>query len=92
MDLHIFRPSEFENHIFSVGLSVCVCVCYQDNSKTNFSRIFKIGILHLYHIQMLLETFYKDRKKNCVQEHTNYNTECMDSLWTEFHVCESSYI
>ena len=51
------------------GLSVCVCVylcvkvCYQHNSKTNYSRNIKFGILHLYHIQMLLESFQKDRTK-----------------------------
>ena len=51
---------ESENHIFSKW---SVCICYQHNSKTNYSRIFKFGILHLYHVQMLLETFHKDRTK-----------------------------
>ena len=69
MDLHVLRSPESENNIFSVW-SVCMCVdvgvcaSYQRNSKTNYSRIFKFGILHFYHIQMLLETLYKDRTKS----------------------------
>ena len=35
MDLHVFMSSETENHIFG-GWSVCIC--YQRNTKTNFSR------------------------------------------------------
>ena len=54
MNLHVMRSPESENRIFNV--------CYQHNSKTNFSRNIKFGILHLY-IQMLLETFYNDRRK-----------------------------
>ena len=52
MDLHVLRSPESENHIFSdwsVCKCVCVCVCYKPNSKTNHSRNFKVGILHLYH-------------------------------------------
>ena len=44
-------------------VSVCVCVCYQRNTRTNCSRNMKFSILQLCHIQMLLETFYKDRTK-----------------------------
>ena len=64
MDLHDMRSPESVNHIFSVW-SVCVCVCpcvcdgCQHNSKTNNRRNTKLGILHLYHTQMLLETFIK---------------------------------
>ena len=60
MDLHVLRSPESENHIFSVW-SVCLCdsmcLCYQHNSKTNFSRNIKFGILHLYHVRMILEGF-----------------------------------
>ena len=78
MDLHVLRSPESENHIFSKW-SVCICVggeCvffYQHNSKTKCSRIFKFGILHLYHIQMLLETFHKDQTKTlCMGAHYFY--------------------
>ena len=62
MNLHVMRSPQSKNHIFSVS-SVCMCVCYQHNSKTNCSRSIKFGILNLYHVQMLLETFCKDRTK-----------------------------
>ena len=69
MELHVLRSPESENHIFSVWC-VCMCVCYQHNSETNNSRIFKFGILYLYHWQMLLETLYKDRTKTlCAGAH-----------------------
>ena len=61
------NPILFTSSLFlGVGLCVCVClcvflcVCYQHNSRTNFNRILKFGILHLYDMQMLLKTFYKD--------------------------------
>ena len=75
MVFHVMRTPEFENHIFSVW-SVCVCVCpcvcdgCQHNSKTNNRKNTKLGILHLYHTQMLLETFNKNRTKLCVQGHS----------------------
>ena len=47
----------------SVCACVCAYVCYQHNSKTNCSKNIKFTILHLYHIQMLHEIFYKDRTK-----------------------------
>ena len=31
-----------------VSVYVCLCACYQHNSKTNYSRNIKFGILHLY--------------------------------------------
>ena len=75
MDLYFMRSLQSENHIFSVwSFSLCVCVCYQHNSKTNNSRIIKFGILHLYHIYMLPKTLYKDRTKNlCTGAHTHTN-------------------
>ena len=77
MDLHGLRSPESKNRIFSkwsVCMCICVCVCvracYKHNSKTNFSRIFKFCILHLYHTQMVLETFHKDRTKTlCTGTH-----------------------
>ena len=92
MDLHVLRCPVSENHIFSV-LSACpsVCVCYQHNSKTNYSRIFKLGILHLCHRQMLLETFYKDRTKTlCTGAHKRILMH--KGLWTKFLISEFSYI
>ena len=72
MGLQVFGSPESKNHIFIVW-NVCMCVCvsvclrvcvsYKHKSKTNYSRIFKFGILHLYHRQMLHETFYSDRRK-----------------------------
>ena len=81
IDLHVLRSPKSESHIFSkwsvckcvclgVCVCVCLCVCYQYNSKTNYSRNIKFGIQHLYHIQMLLETFYNDRTKTlCTGAH-----------------------
>ena len=64
MELHVLRYPESEKHIFSVwSVCVCLCVCYQHNSKTNYSRKIKFGILHLHHVQMLLETFCEYRTK-----------------------------
>ena len=61
MDLHVMRSPESENHIFSVW-SVCMCVCVSVISITqNFSRDVKLNRIHLYHVKILLETFYKDR-------------------------------
>ena len=74
MDLHIMRSPETVNYIFSVW-SVCMyvslCVPYQYNSKTNYIRNIKFGILYLYHISTLFETFfYKDRTKTlCTGAH-----------------------
>ena len=71
MDLHVLRSPESENHIFSVWSEyVCVCVCDEHNSETNCSRNIKFGILHLYHIQILLKTFHIDRTKTlCTRAH-----------------------
>ena len=103
MDLHVLRSPESEKHIFSVWsvcmcvclcvcvcvcLSVCLCVCYQHNSKTNYSRNIKFGILHLYHVQILLETFYKDRTKTlCTGAHKRililcyYHLNNISNIW-----------
>ena len=65
MDLHVMKSLESENYIFNVW-SVCMYVCMSAVSitqKTNHSRNIKFGILHLCNVQMLLETFYKDRTK-----------------------------
>ena len=50
IDLHFMRSQ----NVFNV-LSVCVsvCVCYQHNSKTNYSRNIKFSILLSYHIQFV---------------------------------------
>ena len=76
------------------GLCVCVslvCICYQHNSRTNYSRSFKLGILHLYHVQMLLETFYKDQSKTlCTGGHKRILIHY--GLLTEFRVSEFSYV
>ena len=73
IDLHVLRSPQSENYIFcvwSVCMCVCLCVGYQHNSKANYSRNIKFDILHLYHVQMLLETFYKDRTKTlCTGAH-----------------------
>ena len=91
MDLHVMSTLESENPIFSVCMYVCLCVCYQHNSKTNYSRNIKFGILYLYHVQMLLETFYKDMSKTlCTEAHKRILIHC--GLWTEFRVSVFSFI
>ena len=37
-----------------MNVCLCACICYQHNSKSNYSRNIKSGNLHLYHVQMLL--------------------------------------
>ena len=72
IDLHVLRPPESENHIFSswsVGimlvcwsLRACMYVCVYVISitrETNYSRNSKFGILHFYHMQT--QTFYEDQ-------------------------------
>ena len=76
MNLHVMIVSASENHISSVW-SVCLCVrlnaCYQHNSKINYSRNTKFGIVYLYHAQILLESLYKDwRKTLCTGEHKRF--------------------
>ena len=67
--LTCFEASEFENPIFS---SWSVCMCYQPNSKTNYSRNYKFGIQHLYSM-LLLETFYKNRTNHlCMGAHKRF--------------------
>ena len=88
LGLHVLRYPESKNHIYN-GWSLCVCVClsvcYQHNSKTNYSRNIKLGILHLYHVQMQLETFYKDRTKTL--RTGAYKMILMHyGLWAEFLV------
>ena len=81
MDLHAMRSPESENIIFSVWpvslrVSQCVCVClcvnlcvcYQHNSTTNYNRNMKFGSLHFHYVQILTETFYKDRTKILCKE------------------------
>ena len=74
IDLYFLRSPESENHIFSgcsfslslclslsLSVRVCLCSCYWHSSKTNNSSNSKFGMVHLYHMQMLLETFYENR-------------------------------
>ena len=89
MDLLVLKLPEYENHIFS-SWSVYMYVCYQNNLKTNCSRNIKFDILHLYPVQMLLKTFYKDRTKTlCTGAHKRILI-CY-SLCTEFRAREFSY-
>ena len=89
-DLHVLNSTEYENHIFS-GCSVCVCVCHQHNSKANSNRIFKLGTLILYHMQILLEAFYKDRI-NTLHTRTHKRILMQYGLWMEFLVREFQYV
>ena len=52
MDLHVLRSPETKKSRLA-----CVCVYYQHNSKAYNIRMFKFGILYLYHTEILLETF-----------------------------------
>ena len=63
------------------GLCTCVCVCVsvisitQKQIAAETSNQIKFSILHLYHVQILLETFYKDWKKTVYMDpQNNYNT------------------
>ena len=70
-----FESPESKKWFLKIGLCVCMCVCvcvcvcvwlcvcYQHSSKKNYSKNIKFSILLLYYIQMLLETFHKDRTK-----------------------------
>ena len=88
MDGHVLKSLELENHIFS---SWCVCVCLSVISIKNRNRNFKFGILHLYHMHMLLETLYKDRINNlCTRVHKR--TLIHYGLWGKFFVVNFLYI
>ena len=76
MHLHFLTYPESEIHIFSDWLvclyvyqCVCLSACYQHNLKRNYRKNLMFGILHLHHIQMLLETFYRNWTKASVQGH-----------------------
>ena len=60
-DLHALRYPVSKNRLFSFwSLRVSVISITQ---KKNYSRNFKFDILHLHHMQMPLETFYKHQTK-----------------------------
>ena len=72
-DLQVLRSPEsqcdnFSNSsVYCVFVRVCVSayVCYHDKSKANYN-----GILHLYDIQILLETLYEYQINNlCTRTH-----------------------
>ena len=69
----------------SISLSVYGygCICYQHNAKTNCSRSTKFGILQLYHVQMLLETFMKIEWIVCIQGHSK-EFENVTAYWWNF--------
>ena len=61
---------------------------YRYNSKINRSINSKFGTLHLYHMKMVLQTFFEDgrnsigtrkqqQKKKDIQIHNNLWTECL---------------
>ena len=70
MKLQVFEISWIQkSHFYS--WSVCVSVHYQHNSKTYYTKNTKFGIQHLYHMLMLLKTFYEDWTNSLyVQKHT----------------------
>ena len=54
----------------SLSVYVCACVCYLQNSKTNYSKNSNFSILLLHHNQMIRENFYEDRANSiCTEEH-----------------------
>ena len=70
--LQIFKDSESENQIYSNwALSLCVCVSVISITEKQITvESSNFSILHLYHIQMLLEPFHKDRTKTlCTGAH-----------------------
>ena len=61
------------------------CVCYQHKLKRNNIKKLKFDIQNLYHIEMLLETFYEDRSHNMSTE-TVKIIHIRKGLWVEFLV------
>ena len=57
-DLRVLKSPESENHIFRVSFIISITQKQITEETSNFF------ILLLYHILMLLKTFYKDRTKN----------------------------
>ena len=78
MDLHVLRPPEYENHIFSEwSVCVCVCVClYACVSVISITQkvitaetsnwVFNISIIY----RCYLNLFIKIGQKLCVQRQT----------------------
>ena len=62
IDVHVLRAPESKNHVFS-SWSVRAF-------KINNNKKCKFGILNLYHMEMLLETFYDNRSNSlCTGTH-----------------------
>ena len=70
MNLHVMKTPKSEKHIFGLRVCACLCVCHQYNSKTNYSRNTKIGILYFIIYTCYLKLFIKISQKLCVQGHT----------------------
>ena len=83
-ELHTLRSTKSENYIFSGWFNYNVY--YHHNSKTNYSRKNKLGILYLYHMwNVLYATFYDDWTNSvCTRVHKAILIYC--SLMTEFLV------
>ena len=84
-EVSLIRKSHFLR-LVCVYVCVYVCVCYQHNSKANYSRIFKFGILHLCHkyLKLFIKIGQKLWKHKKILIHYG--------LWTDFLVSEFSYI
>ena len=81
----IFLNWDFDGLTRFEGPWVCLCICLQRTLKTNNSRNCKFGILNLYHMEMLLETFCKNQIISlCTGAHKRIPIPY--DLWTEFLV------
>ena len=84
MDLHVLNFPESKNHVHS-GFSVCICIYNKHNSKINKSRKFKFGILGLYHMEILLESFYENQT-NDLSWRVHKRIPILYDLWIKFVV------
>ena len=93
LDLHSLRFSEFENRIFRCWSDNCLSDVWKTYAVRVFVRLlwsklknklknFKFGILHLCHLQILHDTFHKDRTKTlCTRIHKRILMHY--GLWTK---------
>ena len=89
LNLHVLRCSESSIIFLAVGLRVCVWHHY--NSKTNINKKYKFGILKLYNMHVLLESFHENRTNNlCTGVHEKIRI-CY-GLWMKFLVSAVKYV
>ena len=68
MSLHVLRSPEYENHIFS-GWCVCICVCYQHNSKASYAETSILAFYICITCRCNSKFFMNIGQKFCIQGH-----------------------